>query len=276
MSSCRAKSSLLVLTALVTTAAMMSVDEAQPFAPQTVGPSPLSSPIPSPTPFVEERLDMLESQVSDLTQEMNISRFKEIADIIQVAVAVAAVIVGGIWSYWLFVQNRQKYPRASISHHITHRHIGNDNLLLHVSVTISNVGDVLLSLISLETRIQQVLPLPDEVLETINKGQNPVSEGETEVDWPLIDSQELGLERGECEVEPSESQEIHHDFILDAGIKAIEVYTYLINEQKRDREIAWDLTTLYELNETEETSSRTRRSKSDDQEASRKAEKAEI
>ena len=149
MSSCRAKSSLLVLTALVTTAAMMSVDEAQPFAPQTVGPSPLSSPIPSPTPFVEERLDMLESQVSDLTQEMNISRFKEIADIIQVAVAVAAVIVGGIWSYWLFVQNRQKYPRASISPHITHRHIGNDNLLLHVSVTISNVGDVLLSLISL-------------------------------------------------------------------------------------------------------------------------------
>jgi hypothetical protein len=234
---------------------MMSVTEAQPFVLQAVAPSFLSSPIPSPTPFVEERLDMLESQVADLKEEMNISRCKEIADIIQVAVTVAAVLIGGIWSYWLFVKNRQKYPRASIAHHITHRHIGNDKMLLHVSVTISNVGDVLLSLISLETRIQQVLPLSDEVLEAISKGQNPVSQGETEVTWPLIDSQELELEKGECEVEPGERQEIHHDFILDAEIEAIEVYTYLINEQKRDREIAWDLTTLHELNEAEKASS---------------------
>jgi hypothetical protein len=258
MSGRRTKSLLLVLTALVTIAATMSAVEAQPFILQTVTSSFLSSPIPSPspspTPSIEERIDMLESQVAGLKEEINISQFKEVVDIIQSAVTVIAMIVGGIWSYWLFVKNRQRYPRAGIAHHITHRRIGNDKLLLHVSVAISNVGDVLLSLVSLETRIQQVLPLSDKVLEVINKGQNPVSEGETEVAWPLIDSQKLELERGDCEVEPGESQEIHHDFILDAETEAIEVYTYLINEQKRTREIAWDLTTLYELDETEEIS----------------------
>jgi len=246
MSVSRIRFYLLVAIALIITTAMMSIAEAQPFMLQTVTPSPLPlptssptptpspSPSPSPTPSLEERLDALESQVADLKEDTNISRFKEIADIAQVAVTVAAVVVGGIWSYWLFVQNRQKYPRAGITHRIMHKHAGNGKLLLHVGVTISNLGDVLLSLVALETRVQQVLPLPDEVLEAIGKGQNPVTEGETEVAWPLIDSQKLELERGECEVEPGESQEIHHDFIFDADAEVIEVYTYLITHHSRN------------------------------------------
>lgn len=244
--------SLFVLIAFATTAMIISVAKAQTTVPQTVIPSPSASPIPSPTPTssFEERLDILESQVADLNEEMDISKIEYIADIILVAVTVIAIIIGGTWSYWLFVKNRQKFPRASIAHRITHRHIADGKLLLHVNVIISNTGDVLLSLIHLETRIQQLLPLPAGILDSINKGQNPVPEGETEVAWPLIDSQELEFKEGECEIEPGESQEIHHDFIIDAEVETIEVYSYLINEQKRDRKIAWDLTTIYDTNVT--------------------------
>jgi hypothetical protein len=207
---------ILVLIAFATTTMMVSVVKAQAPGPQTVPP---------------------------------VSTVKEIVDIIQAIFMIAAIIIGGIWGYWLFVQYRQKYPRASIAHRITHRPIANGKLLLHVVVIISNAGDVLLSLVSLETRIQQVLPPPAEVLDFINKGHSPVPDGQTEIDWPLIDSQESGWKRGEYEIEPGESQEIHYDFILDAETQTIEVYSYLKNEKKRDREIGWDLTTLHDLNE---------------------------
>ena len=190
---------------------------------------------------------------------MCMSQFKEIVDIILVLSSSAAFIFGIFWSYFILVKKRQIYPRASIVHNITHKYIKNDELLLHVGVTISNLGNVLLSLISLETRIQKVFPSKD--LEAIKKGQSLLPEGETEVPWLMIASDKLDLESIQCEVEPSESQDFHHYFKLDAKIETIEVYTTLINKRKRDREINWDLTTLYELNETEEVSSHKRKGK---------------
>ncbi len=192
---------------------------------------------------------------------MCISQFKEMANIIQAYITSGAIIFGIIWSYVLFIKNRQKYPRANIVHQVTHKHIENDKLLLHVGVTISNVGNVLISLDSMETRIQQVFPFTDEVLEAINKGQNPLSKGKTEVAWPLIDSQKLDLKSVEGEVEPGESQDFHQYFTFDAEIETIEVYTDLINEAKRARKISWCLTTLYKINEIEEVSSHKRKGK---------------
>jgi hypothetical protein len=73
----------------------------------------------------------------------------------------------------------------------------------------------------------------------------------------------------------SNSQEIHHDFILDAEVKTIEVYSYLVNEQKLDRELTWDVTTLYDLESTEEASSHPERSEPDGYRARAKTETEE-
>jgi hypothetical protein len=179
-----------------------------------------------------------------------LSQLKEIVDILQAIVTIIAIIAGGIWGYWLFVQNRQRYPRASIAHHITHRPIADDKLLLHITITVSNIGDILLSLAYLEIRIQQVLPPPTGVLDSISKGYDPVLEGQTEIDWPGIHIRELRFEKAEYEIEPGENHEFHHDFILNAEVQTIAVYSYLKNEKKRDREIGWDSTTVYDLKDT--------------------------
>lgn len=178
---------------------------------------------------------------------MCLSQLDEVASIIQALATVAALGLGGAWSFWLFVKNRQIYPSASIVHHITHRDIGEGKSLLHVDVVVSNVGDVLVSLIESETRVQQVLPLPASVQDTINSGQDPVPEGKTEVEWPLIDSHEQQLKKGQYEIEPGGSQQINHDFILDADVETIEVYSHVVNEKKRPRKLGWDLTSLYDL-----------------------------
>ncbi len=181
-----------------------------------------------------------------------------VGDIFGICVAWAtsiAIIVAGVWSYLRFVQNRQRYPRANVEHCISHRPFAQDKVLLHVVVIITNVGEILLSLITLETRIQQVLPISGQVLDVVANGRSPVPEGKTEVDWPPVDSHKLCLEGETCEVEPAESQEFHHDFVVGAEIRTVAVYTHIMNEKKRARELGWEATTLYDLPASEGNSS---------------------
>ena len=179
---------------------------------------------------------------------MNLSQIKELTDIAQSLVTILAIVVSGVWGYWLFVRNRQRYPRAKLTHAIAHRAIADAKVLLHVTVTVHNIGSILLSLVNAETRVQQVFPPPPELLDSIGKGLDPVPAGKTEVEyWPLLDAHVTSFDKGSYEIEPGESQDIQHDFVLDASTQTIVVYSYFKNETKRDREIGWDITTLYEL-----------------------------
>lgn len=177
-----------------------------------------------------------------------LSNINVIVQIIQAVISIFAIIVAGIWGYWLFIKTREKYPRAIISHHITHKNLTENKVLLHVVIVISNPGNVLLSLISLETRIQQMIPPPIKLIESIDQGLDPVQKGETEINWPMIDSLEMIMEKGDYEIEPKEIQEIQFDFILNTDVESVVVYSYLKNEMKRGREIGWDKTTIYNLN----------------------------
>lgn len=190
---------------------------------------------------------------------MCMSQFKEIVDIIQAIVAICcqapitilAMLVGGIFSYFLFWRTRQIYPRANITHHLEHRPIANDKLWLRVIVEISNVGDVLISLVEGEVRISRVLPLPPDILDSINKGNDPVDEEkkETIIIWPPIASRKSEWKKGEeIHIEPNESDGLHYDFILNAAeAKTIEVYSHFRNVMKRNRPIGWTATTFHDL-----------------------------
>ena len=180
----------------------------------------------------------------------------EIIDLISSSILAIAVVVSGVWGYWLFVQNRQRYPRASIKHSITHVPLAEGKLLLHVTETVRNEGSILLSLKCIETRIQRVDPPPDTLLQSIAEGKPLLAEGKTEYLWPLIGLHERTWEKGQCEIEPDESQDIHHDFLIDADVRVIEVYSYMKNHVKRKREIGWNLTTFHELGDTHGSSGR--------------------
>jgi hypothetical protein len=146
------------------------------------------------------------------------------------------------------VEKRQKYPRAITSHRITHRTIATGKVLLHVIVTISNKGDVLLSLVEAEVRIQQVLPTPPEVLEKISSGVNPRQIDRQEISWPLIDKRVTIWKEGEgIEIEPGEEDNLYYDFVINSSIQTVEVYSHFKNAKKRPRDIGWNLTTIHDL-----------------------------
>ena len=176
-----------------------------------------------------------------------INYIKEIAEILVAVATVIAFIVGGMWSYKLFVKKRLKYPRANITHKILHKPIPSGKVLLHVTTVISNTGDVLLSLISGTTRIQQMLPLSQEVLNGISEGKDPVCEQETEIEWPLLMDRDSDWKEREFEIEPGEEDQIVYDFIIDANVQTVVVYSYLKNVSKGSRDIGWSLTTVYDL-----------------------------
>jgi hypothetical protein len=175
---------------------------------------------------------------------VKLSTIKEVLDALQSLATIAAIIGGGIW----FLSRRQRYPRADVTHNITHKVLPDGKLLLHVAVRISNKGEVLLTLISGITRVQQMLPLSSSVVESINEGLDPVKKGQTEIEWPPLYSRESEWKEGKLEIEPGESDHINHDFILEAGVQTVEVYTYFKNAMKSGKEIGWQLTTVYDLN----------------------------
>ena len=174
-----------------------------------------------------------------------ISATKDIADIVAAGFTVLAIIVGGGWGYVLFVRKRQKYPRANTKHEITHLQIADGKLLLHVDVTISNVGDVLISLVSGIIRIQQILSPSPELMDAIKERGDPVKEGSREIEWPLIVERPSAWASGEFEIEPGESEQIPYDFIINADVQTVEVYSYYKNTEKPKREIGWNLTTIH-------------------------------
>ena len=74
---------------------------------------------------------------------------------------VIAIIIGGYWALFQFNITRTRYPRADLTHQISHRPIPNSKMLLTVILTIRNQGQVGLNVRSGFTRIQLMVPLPD-------------------------------------------------------------------------------------------------------------------
>lgn len=195
-----------------------------------------SLPLPTPT-----------SPVREEPQKDVWDKLDTISGCISAFFEIVAIIVGGIWTYKLFVRRRQKYPRAKIEHRITDRPIADGKVLVHVVVTISNMGEVLISLVSAETWIQKVLPLSPRLMKSINEGEDLVEEDKTEIQWPLIESRQEKWKKGECQIEPGEPDESRYDFVIDQDIQTIRVYSYYQNATERKREIGWQLATIYDL-----------------------------
>jgi len=185
---------------------------------------------------------------SEDTEKKRQSKAKDIADIVQSFFTVLGIVVGGFWTYMLFVQKRQRYPRAKTTHTITHKPLGHNRILLHVTTDISNPGEVLLRLVSGFTRVQQILPPPPEVVAAMKKGEDPVRPTDTEYPWPLVGERAWHWEKPH-EIEPGESEELHCDFVIADTLRTVEIYTYVKNEAKPNKEIGWNLTTICDLEE---------------------------
>lgn len=169
-------------------------------------------------------------------------------EVIESTITIVAIIIGGGWGFYNFVLKRGKYPHASVSHRIIVKKLTDKKNLLHLYIDVKNIGERLLSLTEYEIRINQIIPLTNAVKEGIENNDIPFIGDCPEIDWNnLLHNPEKKLKKDAYEIEPSEKQEFNFDFVIDDDVKTIQVYSYIRNKSKPDREIGWDCTTFHDI-----------------------------
>ena len=172
---------------------------------------------------------------------------KDLAEALKNLVEAGGIIVGGFWTWMLFIKKREKFPRAKITHAIVHRSLPEGRRLLHLDVKISNTGEVLLTIVSGKAWVQQVLPPPRRLVAAIDHREDPVGAGETEYRWPLVARRENDWSTQSIDIEPGEDHQISYDLFIDCDATTVAIYTYFKNAKREDREIGWPLTSVYDL-----------------------------
>ena len=112
--------------------------------------------------------------------------WKNLSIVIQALITTTAIVIGGVWTYLLFVRQRLNFPKVNIELNTEENLIPDDYRLLHARVSINNIGNVILRSNCAELRIRQVLPVPDYIKTTVDEGMDPVTEGKTEIEWPML------------------------------------------------------------------------------------------
>lgn len=174
-----------------------------------------------------------------------------VATAFQVAIASMALIIAALW----FLTQRLHRVRADLSLSATHQRLTEDKLLLHVTVTVKNLGEVALSPKSGYLIVSKVRPVDDPKLLALLKQwqDNKPPEGHAEVAWPILCSRALWFGESEAELgpwrfEPKESDSYSLDVVVDAAVDLVRISVFLSECSERKRgEVGWRGDILHDL-----------------------------
>ena len=163
---------------------------------------------------------------------MDIKDAKEIVEIAAKIVQTGAILVGGWWTWHLFVRHRQGYARATVTHAVTSHPLDAAHQLLHVVVGIENVGNIEIPILRVDTTVQQVLPLSVDLAEALASGASLVKA--SEVAWPVIGEDDQCLANEDWILEPSEKEHLYLDFVISHEVSLVQLHTRVFSEPEPD------------------------------------------
>ncbi len=178
--------------------------------------------------------------VSKNKQMSSLTDIEQVTKIVESLFTILAIIVGAIWTYMLFVQRRQRFPRARIEHKVSCRSLLEGRWLLSVDVLIENSGDVLLSIISWELHIKQMLPPKSELSRVLLRERYISNMGIQIIEWETIASRADQWQKGKFEIEPGELHQIHSDFVITSDVRSVLIESSFHNARKRGRNLWWN------------------------------------
>jgi hypothetical protein len=180
-------------------------------------------------------------EVSSLANDV-----KTWSDVVVDVVQVAAILVGGWWAYTKFIRQREEWPRVSIEQVVNRRVLSPQQTLIRVAVKAKNAGTVLVEVDDVRVDVYRVLPLTEEVRTSLADG-TLIPPQKTEIAWPCLETRHRTWEPREVSIEPGESDEFGFDFVVPAEVKTVFIYCYIRNVMHQEREIGWQLTQFYDL-----------------------------
>jgi len=137
----------------------------------------------------------------------------------------AAVVIGGIWSYLLFVRQRLGKVRANLTHEIDRIDVNAEYLLLHVTTRIENIGSVMIKPPQAIVSVDQMVPLPEDTATGLDStgAENPAPK--VPLEYPSLGTKTIDLAKAEMFLEPGENDVFPTDFILSRTAKVVRVVT---------------------------------------------------
>jgi hypothetical protein len=172
----------------------------------------------------------------------DLKQLQDVVGLLESVATLLALVLGGVWAYWLFCIRRQRHPRADVTQWVVHHPLTDKKVLVSVETIVLNSGEVLLPLCDGEVWVQQILPLVNpRLVRTIeHNGEGaqvrPSASsaeahecGQQEIAWPLCDMKQIGWQEKHMEIEPGEKVRIRCDFILEHTIELIRVYSLVAN-----------------------------------------------
>lgn len=169
------------------------------------------------------------------------------ANVLQAIATTMAIFAAGVWSYMLFVRQRQRFPRAEVSHHVWCADLPYGRKLLRIRVRVENIGSVLVRLVDGFIQVQQIYPIPAQIVRDIAQRVDPVPDGCFEADWPEVGRRDCDWTEEPHEIEPSEFDEFHFDFVIAGEVLRVQIYSHFRNVLKGTRRIGWNHTSVVEL-----------------------------
>jgi hypothetical protein len=175
---------------------------------------------------------------------MTLEQWKGIAGLAESFAKIAALAVGGAWTYLLFVKNRTGFPRAEVVHTCAAYPIDTAHALLRVTLTVKNTSNVLLQIVAGRIVVQQIAPFAGAAT-ALEMGFAGTGDS-FEYAWPLIGDRTLEYSDDRyLEVEPGESEAIDFDVFIGAEVQVVQIYSYLKNVRKKNREVGWNCTSIH-------------------------------
>jgi hypothetical protein len=171
----------------------------------------------------------------------SLGHIKEWSEVVQSILTSLALVLGGLWTYYIFIYKRERWPRADVQ--ILEASYGNgDQVYLSVKIIIRNIGQLLLPIGRVVARVQQVSPKTHDY----NPSYHPNELGVV-LDWPTLAEKTKNYESGELELEPNETHQFDFDFLLAADARIVKVTAYITNIRKAKKGIGWLATSIHSI-----------------------------
>ena len=155
-----------------------------------------------------------------------------------------AILAAGIWAFWRFVLNREKFPRANLKHQIEFWEHSESEWHVRVSLHIENSSKVLLRISDGYTWVQQIKPTPVDAVEAFKEESRDPEKASYEARWDLIGEKS---HRKEQEIEPGESDDVFMDFFVNRFYQKVLIYSFIENSSKPGRHIGWRTSTILDF-----------------------------
>ena len=172
--------------------------------------------------------------------------FKDTVATVQAIVTIGAVIIGGVWSYNLFIKERKNYPHLNVEQKSSHVAFSNQVNIFRVAVDLTNTGSSRVQLRDYFIRIQQVLPDALDMGKKVDAAVKGRTAEQDRFEWPLLNERKSTLM---VDIEPGEKQTMDFEFAVPSNVNVVRVYSYFQNERKHERDsgIGWGLSTYYDF-----------------------------